>query len=72
MTSSSAKPRILITTSTNPRERGLRRNDVVGGLNYAEAILKTGGLPTFAPNLAPDTAEAFVNNVDGVLLSGRR
>ena len=70
MTSSSTKPRILITTSTNRRERGLRRDDVVGGLNYAEAVLKTGGLPTFAPNLAPDTVEAFVANADGVLLSG--
>lgn len=64
------KPRILITTATRMRLEGLRRADAVGGVNYAEAVVQSGGLPLFAANLAPDFADAFVASADGLLLSG--
>lgn len=64
------KPRILITTATRMRLEGLRRLDTVGGVNYAEAVVQCGGLPLFTPNLSPDLADAFVEGVDGLLLSG--
>ncbi len=52
------------------RLEGLRRADVVGGVNYAEAIVQCGGLPLFTPNLEPELAETFVEGADGLLLSG--
>lgn len=64
------KPRILITTATRLRLEGLRRADAVGGVNYAEAVVQCGGLPTFAANLSPDLAENFIEGADGLLLSG--
>ena len=64
------KPRILISTASDYRSRGLRRTDTVGGVNYAEAIVRTGGLPLFAPNLAPETASAYLATADGLVLSG--
>lgn len=63
-------PRILISTATRLRTEGLRRRDVVGGLNYAEAVRRLGGAPLFLPNLAPEVAEAYVNDADGLILSG--
>ena len=64
------KPRILITTATRTRLEGLRRLDAVGGVNYAEAIAQSGGLPLFTPNLSPDLADGFIDGADGLLLSG--
>lgn len=64
------KPRILITTGSGHRTEGLRRADAVGGVNYAEAVLQTGGLPFFLPNLEPALAAAYLDNADGVLFSG--
>ena len=64
------KPQILITTSSKPREAGLRRLDVVGGINYAEAILQTGGLPLFVANHDENLAEDYIAKADGLLLSG--
>jgi len=62
--------RILISTSTSPRTEGLWRSDAIGGLNYAQAVAQTGGLPLFAPNLTPELAEAYLSHADGILLSG--
>ena len=62
--------RILISTATSPRTKGLWRSDCVGGLNYAEAIAQIGGVPLFAPNLAPELADTYLKSMDGLLLSG--
>lgn len=64
------KPRILISTSSNPRTVGLTRVDSIGGFNYAKGVAESGGLPFFAPNLSPDLAAKFVTQSDGLLLSG--
>lgn len=64
------KARILISTSSSVRSTGIRRLDVVGGMNYAEAISQLGGVPFFAPNLATSFAEDYIAQVDGLLLSG--
>ncbi len=63
-------PRILISTANKVRLETLRRFDVVGGLNYAEAVRRSGGLPLFLPNLEPEVADAYLENADGLLLSG--
>jgi putative glutamine amidotransferase len=44
--------------------------DSIGGLNYAEAISKLGGIPLFVPNLAADLAQDYLSHCDGLLLSG--
>ena len=62
--------RILITTASRLRQEGLRRLDVIGGLNYAEAVTEAGGLPLFVPNVNPELAEAYLAAADGLLLSG--
>jgi putative glutamine amidotransferase len=64
------RPTILITTAHRPRENGLKRLDVIGGHNYAEAIIQTGGLPIFVHNPEAELAEAYLNKADGLLLSG--
>jgi putative glutamine amidotransferase len=64
------RPRILITTSTAPRLEGMRRDNVVSGLNYAEGIVRAGGLPLMVPNVAADLADAFLDTADGLLLAG--
>ncbi|MEZ4632884.1 MAG: gamma-glutamyl-gamma-aminobutyrate hydrolase family protein [Deinococcales bacterium] len=63
-------PKILISTSSVSREHGLKRIDVVGGFNYAEAILMAGGLPYFLANVSPKLAKAYIADCDGLLLSG--
>lgn len=62
--------RIMISTASSPRTQGLWRSDSIGGLNYAEAISQTGGLPFFVPNLNPELAAAYLANADGLVLSG--
>jgi putative glutamine amidotransferase len=64
------RPTILITTAHRPRESGLKRLDVIGGHNYAHAIIQTGGLPLFVHNPQPELAEQYLKQVDGLLLSG--
>lgn len=64
------RPRILISTATGLRLEGLRRRDAIGGLNYAEAVSRLGGLPTFLPNLEPELAEAYLEGADGLILAG--
>lgn len=66
----SHRPRILVTTASRPRPEGLQRLDVVGGLNYAEAVARAGGLPLFVPNLDAELAEAYLDIADGLLLAG--
>ena len=64
------RPRILVTTSSVFRPAGLRRVDAVTGLNYSEAVVQLGGLPLLLGNLGPELAEAYLEDVDGVLLTG--
>lgn len=63
-------PVILITTARRAKPEGFGRLEVVGGQSYAEAIVTAGGLPVFAPNPEPSLAEAYLERVDGLLLSG--
>lgn len=64
------RPRILVTTSSVFRPTGLRRVDAVTGLNYSEAVAQLGGLPLLLGNLEPELAEAYLEDADGVLLTG--
>lgn len=68
------RPRILVTTSSKRSTTGLDRYDVLGGLNYAEALRRAGALPLFLPNLDPERTPELVSGwldvADGVLLSG--
>jgi putative glutamine amidotransferase len=64
------RPRIVLTTSTEFRDRGLRRNDSLTGQNYSEALVLAGGLPLLAANLDPDLADSYAESADGVLFTG--
>lgn len=64
------RPRILLTTSTEFRDRGLRREDTLTGQNYSEAVALAGGLPLLAANLEPGLVHAFLEGIDGVLFTG--
>lgn len=64
------RPLVLISSSTNVLNLGLRRVDMYSGKNYADAVLAEGGLPTYVTNHAPEAAAAFVARADALLLSG--
>lgn len=64
------RPRILLTTSTEFRDRGLRREDTLTGRNYSEAVALAGGLPLLVANLDTELADAFLEGIDGVLFTG--
>jgi putative glutamine amidotransferase len=64
------RPLVLLTTATTHRDVGLRRLDAVTGVNYSQAVAAEGGLPVMAANLDPAVAEALVERVDGLLLTG--
>jgi putative glutamine amidotransferase len=66
----SRRPLVLLTTSTSPRDTGLRRHDSVTGRNYSQALLAEGALPLMVANLDPAAASEFVERADGLLLSG--
>ena len=63
-------PRILLTTSTVQRDRGLRREDSLTGRNYSEAVALAGGVPLMVANLDPELAEGCLEGIDGVLFTG--
>ncbi|MDZ7704103.1 MAG: gamma-glutamyl-gamma-aminobutyrate hydrolase family protein [Trueperaceae bacterium] len=64
------RPTILLTMGSSFRNGDLRRLDVLTGHNYNEAIVKAGGLPLMVSNHAPDLAETYAQQVDGVVFSG--
>jgi putative glutamine amidotransferase len=64
------RPLVLISTGTNVVDLGLRRENVVTGRNYAQAVLAEGGLPMLAAVVDPDAATDFVARADALLLSG--
>jgi putative glutamine amidotransferase len=64
------RPRIVLTTSTEFRDRGLRRNDTLTGQNYSEALVRAGGLPLLAANLDPALADKYAESADGILFTG--
>lgn len=64
------RPTILLTMGSSFRNSGLRRLDSITGHNYNEAIVRAGGLPLMVSNLAPDLAETYAQQVDGVVFSG--
>ncbi len=59
-----------MTSSTVPRERGLRRNDVIQGHNYAMAVVAAGGVPLVAPNVEATLAGRYADGADALLLAG--
>ncbi len=64
------QPRILITTHSETLERNVNRVYTTVAVQYAEAIAQAGGLPFFIGNLPAKFAEAYIENADGLLLSG--
>lgn len=65
-----ARPTVLLSTSTVPRTTSLRRDDAMTGRNYSEAVALAGGLPLMVANLEPDLADAYVRSADALLLTG--
>jgi putative glutamine amidotransferase len=59
-----------MTSGTVPRERGLRRNDIIQGHNYALALTEAGAVPLVAPNVDAELADAYAARADGLLLTG--
>jgi putative glutamine amidotransferase len=66
----SDRPLVLISTGTNVVDLGLRRENVVTGRNYAQAVLAEGGLPMLAAVVDPDAAGDYLARSDALLLSG--
>jgi putative glutamine amidotransferase len=64
------QPRILITTNSETLERNVNRVYTTIPLQYAEAIAQAGGLPFFIGNLLAKFAESYIEDADGLLLSG--
>ena len=64
------RPLVLISTGTNTVDLGLRRENVVTGRNYAQAVLAEGGLPMLAAVVDAAAAPEFVARADALLLSG--
>jgi putative glutamine amidotransferase len=64
------KPRILISTNTERFDRNANRPYLTVGLEYGQAVLQTGGLPFFVGNVSPEYAPAYIEQADGLLLSG--
>jgi putative glutamine amidotransferase len=66
----SDRPLVLISTGTNVVDLGLRRENVVTGRNYAQAVLAEGGLPMLAAVVDPVAAGDYLARADALLLSG--
>jgi putative glutamine amidotransferase len=64
------RPLVLISTGTNVVDLGLRRENVVTGRNYAQAVLAEGGLPMLAAVVDAAAATDYVARADALLLSG--
>jgi putative glutamine amidotransferase len=64
------RPSILLTTSSNFSDQGLRRTSSTTGRNYSQAILQAGGLPFMLANAAPELAESYLEHADGLLFTG--
>jgi putative glutamine amidotransferase len=64
------QPRILITTHSELLDRNVNRSYSLIATQYAEAIVKAGGLPFFVGNLSPTLAESYAETCDGILFSG--
>ncbi len=64
------RPLVLITTGTNTVDLGLRRENVVTGRNYAQAVWAEGGLPLLAAVVDADAAPELLQRADALLLTG--
>jgi putative glutamine amidotransferase len=63
------RPRIGITTSLNPTERGSREQRL--DLDYVRAVERAGGLPLIVPMLTSDeAADAFAALLDALVVTG--
>ena len=63
------RPRIGLTTSLNPTDRGTREQRI--DLAYVRAVERAGGLPLVVPMLASEeAADAFAALLDGLVVTG--
>jgi putative glutamine amidotransferase len=65
-----SRPRILLSTSTEFRNQGLRRTDSLTGLNYSQAVTLAGGLPLMVASLEPELAREYCAGADGIVFTG--
>ena len=66
-------PRIGITTTSMQRTSmslGVQRPTAILDADYVNATAMAGGVPYLLPNTDPDLAEAYVEPLDAVMLSG--
>jgi putative glutamine amidotransferase len=61
---------VLLSTASSWRERPLRRIDALTGRAYSEAAADVGLLPVMIATLDPSLADAALDGVDGLLLTG--
>ncbi len=64
------RPVIGVTVKNTREHASLRRAWSATETAYLRAVWHAGGLPVMLPNLPPEAAAAFVERVDGVLLTG--
>lgn len=64
------RPRVLLSTGTEARTRGLFREDSLTGRNYSQAVAAAGGLPMMVAVLDPALAGSYVETADALLLTG--
>jgi putative glutamine amidotransferase len=60
----------LVAEHTDVDIHGFRFAHHVAADYYVDAIVRAGGLPVVLPLVAPEDASAFVDRVDGILLTG--
>ncbi len=63
-------PRIGITASSGDGADGSYNQRVAVNTSYVQWIERHGGLPLVLPNVSPDLADALLDSLDGLLLSG--
>jgi putative glutamine amidotransferase len=61
---------VLVTVGQTWQQRPLRRRLAGTGRNYADALLRVGLLPLFAPPLPEEAAPELLDGADALLLSG--
>ncbi len=64
------RPVIGVTVKNTREQTSLKRAWSATETAYLRAIWQAGGLPVMLPNLPPEAAAVFVEQVDGVLLTG--
>ena len=65
-------PRIGLTCTTDDGGTGPVPQRCVSKVTYVHWVERLGGLPVILPNVSPDLADAMLEDLDGLLLSGGR